>query len=95
MKDQLDPRYNDLRPAESSTSSAVSLGGSGRMEKRNSITSVESGVMTNDGASIESNGPTVVPHMGLLSSCNMVRCCLLYSWTCHLIEILDCWSYHW
>ncbi|KAG2205335.1 hypothetical protein INT46_008602 [Mucor plumbeus] len=72
MKDQLDPRYDDLRPAELSTSSAISLGGSGRMEKRNSITSVESGVMTNDGSSVESNGPVVVPHMGLLSSCNMI-----------------------
>jgi hypothetical protein len=83
MKDQLDPRYDDLRPAELSTSSAVSLGGSGRMEKRNSITSVESGVMTNDGSSVESNGPVVVPHMGLLSSCNMVRWYLLYNRTCH------------
>lgn len=72
MKDQLDPRFDDLRPAESSSSSAISLGG-GRMEKRNSITSVESGVMTNDSSSVESDGPVVVPHMGLISSCNMVR----------------------
>lgn len=42
------------------------------MEKRNSITSVESGVMTNDSVSVESDGPVVVPHMGLISSCNMV-----------------------
>ncbi|KAL0139873.1 B-type amino acid transporter 1-like protein [Mucor lusitanicus] len=71
MKDQLDPRFDDLRPAESSSSSAISLGG-GRMEKRNSITSVESGVMTNDSVSVESDGPVVVPHMGLISSCNMI-----------------------
>ncbi|CAO3643889.1 unnamed protein product [Mucor fragilis] len=71
MKDQLDPRFDDLRPAESSSSSAISLGG-GRMEKRNSITSVESGVMTNDSSSVESDGPVVVPHMGLISSCNMI-----------------------
>lgn len=73
MKDQFDPRFDDLRPAESSTSSAISLGSGGRMEKRNSITSVETGVMTNDGSSVESDGPVVVPHMGLVSSCNMVR----------------------
>ncbi|KAL7315532.1 hypothetical protein PS15m_004742 [Mucor circinelloides] len=72
MKDQFDPRFDDLRPAESSTSSAISLGNGGHMEKRNSITSVETGVMTNDGSSVESDGPVVVPHMGLVSSCNMI-----------------------
>ncbi|KAI8647435.1 amino acid permease-domain-containing protein [Parasitella parasitica] len=72
MKDQLEPRFDDSRPAESSKSSAVSLGGSGQLEKRNSITSVESGVVTNDTSSIESDGPVLVPHMGLISSCNMI-----------------------
>lgn len=58
-------------PAGSSASSAISYGGN--MEKRNSITSLESR-MTNSSnhSTVEDDGPVVVPHMGLLSSCNMI-----------------------
>ena len=43
-----------------------------QLEKKNSITSIESGLHT-----IEADGPkahnSVEPHMGLMSSCNMVN----------------------
>jgi hypothetical protein len=57
-------------PAESSSSSAVSFGG--HLEKKNSITSVETGLTIPNSVEVEENGPVVVPHMGLVSSCNMV-----------------------
>lgn len=64
-------RRNSDNPGGSSDSSAFSFGG--HLEKKNSITSIESGVRTPSiHSSIEDEGPVVVPHMGLLSSCNMV-----------------------
>lgn len=45
------------------------------MEKKNSITSIESGMNSparSEHATVEDEGPVVVPHMGLVSSCNMV-----------------------
>lgn len=64
-------RTNSDNPGGSSDSSAFSFGG--HLEKKNSITSIESGVRTPSiHSSIEDEGPVVVPHMGLLSSCNMV-----------------------
>ena len=45
-----------------------------QLEKTNSITSIESGAMTPSHHSENEGGtPTVAPHMGLISSCNMVR----------------------
>ncbi|KAG2229050.1 amino acid permease-domain-containing protein [Thamnidium elegans] len=64
-------RRNSANPGGSSDSSAFSFGG--QLEKKNSITSIESGVHTPSiHSSIEDEGPVVVPHMGLLSSCNMI-----------------------
>jgi L-type amino acid transporter 9 len=56
--------------AELSSSSAISFGG--QLEKKNSITSVETGLSSPHSVEVEENGPVVVPHMGLVSSCNMV-----------------------
>ncbi|KAI9486522.1 MAG: amino acid permease-domain-containing protein [Benjaminiella poitrasii] len=59
-------------PAQSSGASIVSY--SNQKNKQNSITSIESGLHTSDNQSFKSvvDEPVVVPHMGLLSSCNMI-----------------------
>lgn len=52
------------------------------MEKKNSITSIESGMNSparSEHATVEDEGPVVVPHMGLVSSCNMVSFFFLIS----------------
>jgi hypothetical protein len=51
------------------TSSAYS---DGQLEKKHTITSLESGRGPASIASLGQTGPVVEPHMGLLSSCNMV-----------------------
>lgn len=70
MQSQSNANHGD-NPGRLSTSSGFSFGG--QLEKKNSITSVESvATAASTHSSIEDEGPVVTPHMGLLSSCNMV-----------------------
>lgn len=71
MPSHLDASKGDA-PGKMSNSSGFSFGG--HLEHKNSITSVEyEPSITSAHSSVEDEGPTVTPHMGLLSSCNMVN----------------------
>ena len=70
MKTQLEAGGGD-----NSTSTSSSLSYGGQMEKQNSITSIESRASN---GTVEDEGNVVIPHMGLLSSCNMVNISLFF-----------------
>ncbi|KAI7901722.1 amino acid permease-domain-containing protein [Cokeromyces recurvatus] len=60
-------------PTGCSNVSVPPYSSNGEINKENSITSIEAGLNASDSQSIGSDeGPAVVPHMGLISSCNMI-----------------------